>query len=72
MIIVEIQHSNSGSTATICTTHADRSEAEQKYHKVLSAAAVSSVDVHSAVMLDDDGTQIKRESYYHGSLTPEV
>ncbi len=68
MIIIEIQHSNNGSTAAICTTHTERSEAEQKYHQVLAAAAVSSIDVHSAVMLDDDGSQIKRESYYHGSL----
>lgn len=69
MIIIEIQHSNDGTTAAICTTHTDRSETEQKYHQVLSAAAVSSIDVHSAVMLDDDGTQVKRESYYHGSLS---
>ena len=68
MIIIEIQHSNDGTTSTICTTHVDRSEAEQKYHQVLAAAAVSAVNVHSAVMLDDDGCSVKRETYYHGPL----
>jgi hypothetical protein len=68
MIIIEIQHSNDGTTATICTTHTDRSEAEQKYHQVLAAAAVSAVNVHSAVMVGDDGCSVKRETYYHGQL----
>lgn len=67
MIIIEIQHSNAGTTATICTTHTNQSEAEQKYHTVLAAAAASSVNVHSAVMLDDTGERIKGETYYHGS-----
>lgn len=68
MIIIEIQHYNNGRTDCITTTHASSSEAEQKYHTVLAAAAVSNVDVHSAVMLDDMGNRIKGESYYHGSL----
>lgn len=68
MIILEIQHSNNGETATICTTYKEQSIAEQKYHQVLSAAAVSAVNVHSAVMLDDYGNRVKGETYYHGTL----
>lgn len=68
MIVIEIQHSNNGETATICTTYKEQSIAEQKYHEVLSAAAVSAVNVHSAVMMDDDGCSVKRETYYHGPL----
>lgn len=68
MIVIEIQHYNNGRTDCITTTHANQSEAEQKYHTILAAAAVSNVDVHSAVMLDDMGNRIKGESYYHGSL----
>lgn len=66
MIIIEIQHSNDGSTSCITTTHTVRAEAEQKYHNTLAFAAVSEVDVHSVVMLDDDGNRVKGESYYHG------
>lgn len=72
MIVIEIQHYNNGRTDCITTTHANQSEAEQKYHTILAAASVSNVDVHSAVMLNDDGTPVKHEPYYHGSLTPEA
>lgn len=68
MIILEIQHSNEGTNSTLVNSYTDQSVAEQKYHTILAAAAVSNVDVHSAVMLDDMGNRIKGESYYHGSL----
>lgn len=66
MIILEIQHSNDGTTAPIVTVKSDRAEAEQHYHSVLSFAAVSEVNVHSVVMLDDYGATVKSETYYHG------
>ena len=68
MIILEIQHSNDGTNATLVNSYTDQATAEQKYHQVLAAAAVSAVDVHSAVMMDDTGNRIKGETYYHGSL----
>lgn len=68
MIILEIQHGNNGSTSCLVDAFADDARAEQKYHTVLAAAAVSTVNVHSAVMLDDTGNRIKGETYYHGTL----
>ena len=68
MIILEIQHSNDGTNATLVNSYTDQSVAEQKYHTVLAAAAVSAVDVHSALMMDDTGNRIKGETYYHGTL----
>lgn len=67
MIVIEIQHSNGGSTSCLIDTYSDQNLAEQKYHTVLSAAAVSKVNVHSAAMLDDTGRLIKNETYYHGT-----
>lgn len=64
-LVIEIQKMNNGQLSNIVTTHEEESEAEQKYHTVLSFAAVSSIDVHSAVMLDDTGEKIKGETYYH-------
>ena len=64
MIVIEIQSAN-GTTSVIPSVHSDRNIAEQKYHQTLSYAAVSSVDVHSVVMLDDYGTRIKGETYHH-------
>lgn len=64
MIIVEIQKQNE-TVSCITTTHGSKNEAEQKYHQTLAYAAVSSVDHHSVIMLDDYGTRIKGETYHH-------
>ena len=65
-IVMEIQ--SDGSTANcLVTAYEDKNAAENKYHTVLAAAAVSAVPKHSAVMLTDDGTRLKGETYYHGS-----
>lgn len=65
MIVLEIQQTGDN-IATIVTTHNDPQIAEQKYHQVLAAAAVSAVPMHSCVMLYDNGHESKRETYYHG------
>lgn len=67
-IIIEIQKSNSGAVAIVPpASYTNQSMAEQAYHTALAAAAVSSVDVHSVVMLSDTGDRIKGETYYHAS-----
>ena len=63
-IIVELQK-NGDQVANLVYTYASRYEAESKYHPVLSAAAISTVEVHSAVMLTEEGYLIKNESYRH-------
>ena len=71
MIIIEIQHSNDGTTSVLHEVKTDRDKAEQTYHTKLAYAAVSEVNVHSVVMLDDYGARVKGETYYHGSLEAE-
>lgn len=61
-LVVEIQR-NEDSIAQITTTHETKELANQKYHTVLAAAAVSSVPCHAAVMLDEWGNRIKSEFY---------
>ena len=63
-IVIEAQTTN-GTTATIVNTYADYPHAEQKYHLVLSAAAVSEVPRHSAAMLTERGNLVKYECYDH-------
>lgn len=72
MVIVEIQHSNDGTTAALHEIHTERDVAEQTYHTKLAYAAVSTVDVHSVVMLNDVGDRIKGETYYHGEQPAPV
>ena len=62
-IVMEIQTSEQ--VATIVNAYADRNTAEQKYHQILSAAAVSQVPKHGAVMLTDEGVRLKGECYIH-------
>ena len=71
MIIIEIQHSNDGATSVLHEVKSDRDKAEQTYHTKLAYAAVSSVNVHSVVMIDDYGARVKGETYYHGELPEE-
>ena len=62
-IVLEIQTSTS--VATIVNSYSDRNQAESKYHQILSAAALSSVPKHSAVLMDEIGETIKMDSYTH-------
>lgn len=64
--IIEIQ--TTGNTSVVVTpipSSADRNEAESIYHQKMSFAAVSSVPVHSVVLLDEDGCVLMNGSYKH-------
>lgn len=62
-IVVELQTNDT--TANIVNAYTDRNVAEQRYHDILSAAAVSGVHKHAAVMLTEEGYYIKSEHYTH-------
>lgn len=62
-IVIEIQTSTT--VATIVDSYEDRNQAESKYHQILTAAALSSVPKHSAVLMNDVGQTIKNETYIH-------
>ena len=68
-IVLEIQSSDI--VSTIVNSYADRNQAESKYHQILTAAALSDVPKHSAVLLADNGVCIKNESYFHIEPEPE-
>ena len=63
-VVIELQDSGS-QVANIVNSYESVHQAEQKYHQVLSAAAVSQVPVHSAIMLNSEGQYIKSEAYNH-------
>lgn len=64
-IIIELQAYADGNVGTLVNTYADRSEAENKYHLILAAAAVSDVTTHSAIMMQEDGFVLKSDTYRH-------
>lgn len=63
-IVIELQTSGT-QTANLVTSHTTLAEAEAKYHNVLAAAAVSSLDAHGAIMVNDRCVPIKHECYTH-------
>ena len=62
-IVTEFQTTNADVTTVLTTVHATREEAEQKYHMVLSAAAVSGLKYHGALLMNAFGTIHKIEHY---------
>lgn len=66
-IVIELQTTN-GTTAVVPpVSYADRNQAENKFHTVMAAAAVSNVEIHAAVMLAEDGTLVRKECYRHAA-----
>ena len=64
-IVIELQTVNESTVANIVNVYTEQKVAEQKYHTILAAAAVSSLPCHAAVMLDEKGRMIKSEFYTH-------
>lgn len=63
-IVIEAQ-TNNDTTNTITNTYSYYPVAEQAYHTILAAAAVSTVPIHSASMLTERGNLVKYECYEH-------
>jgi hypothetical protein len=65
-LVIELQTSN-GQISTLNYQYDDIRLAEQKYYLILSAAAVSTIDVHAAMIVDSKGTVLKNEYYEHNA-----
>ena len=64
-IILELQTNADGTVGTLITAYNDKNGAESNYHRVLMAAAISELPMHTAFMLTNDGYVIKSECYKH-------
>lgn len=64
-IVIELQKTAPDVVANIVTAHTDLNDAYSKYHTVLAAAAISSVPIHSAVMITEKGGLICSDSFDH-------
>lgn len=64
-IVIELQTNNDGTVSNLVYAYTDRNEAEQKYHLVLSSAAVSALPAHAAVLLTGDGRMLASQCYRH-------
>ena len=64
-LVMELQKNKDGHVANIVTEHETLALAESKYHAVLSAAAVSGIPAHSAILVSEEGFPVKNQCYKH-------
>ena len=63
-IVIELQ-TNGGVTSTITTAYEDENVAYQKYYQILSFASVSTVEVHSACVMNEYCGILRSETFDH-------
>ena len=66
-LVIEIQTNADGTVGNIVTSHDTMEQAYSKFYDVLSAAAVSSVPRHAAVLLQNDGSLVTMNSFDHSA-----
>lgn len=64
-IVVELQKTSEGVVGNSVFAFDTLAEAEAKYHLVLSYAAVSTLPVHSAVLVSEEGFPVAYKCYKH-------
>ena len=64
-IVIELQTNANGTVGNLVYSYADRNTAEQKYHLILSSAAVSQLPSHAAALMTSDGQLLERKCYHH-------
>lgn len=70
-IVLEIQTNAEGVISTLVYQFDNLSAANNKYHTILAAAAVSGLPAHTAVIMTNDGATVKAECYKNGeNITP--
>lgn len=65
-IVTELQ-TNGETTAVLTDVFTDEALANQKYYQILSFAAVSTVEIHAAAILNEYGGVLKNECFMHKS-----
>lgn len=63
-VVIELQK-NGNQMGNIVTAHETLQDAQHKFHTVAAAAAISNVEKHSVVLLNDDGFPIERTTFEH-------
>ena len=63
-IVIELQK-NGNQMSNIVTAHETLQDAQHKFYTVAAAAAISNIEKHSVVLLNDDGFTIERITFEH-------
>jgi len=69
-ILLEMQTNGTQTALVPPTTYSDKNEAESAFYHKVGYAAVSTVNVHSVVLLDEHGN-VALSKYYEHNTEPE-
>lgn len=70
-VILELQVINGNIyVVTPIQTAETQNEAMSKYHGILSSAAISSVPIHSAIVMNERAEYVAKETYEHITVEP--
>ena len=64
-LVIEIQKDANEQLATLVNQYESLNEAESKFYTVMAAAAISSVPVHAAAILTEEGVLHMSKYYIH-------
>lgn len=71
-ILHEMQTTGAETALVPAVTKANYNEAESAFHVAAAAAAISTVPVHTIVLMDEHGNVKRRECYEHQAEGQEV
>lgn len=63
-LVIELQTTNDV-TSHLAWSYDNIEQAESKYHAILSAAAISTIPIHAAAILNQEGNNVKSWYYMH-------
>lgn len=65
-ILIELQTNKDGTVGNLVTAYDNLDQAESAWHSVLAAAAISTLSVHAAVLINNSGEVVESRHYEHG------
>lgn len=63
-LVIELQ-TNNGTTANIVKQYATLPQAESAFYSICASAVISTVEVHSVIIIDETGFVMKNECFKH-------
>lgn len=70
-LVIEIQKNADGTVGNLVFSFDELNVAQSKYHSVLSAAAVSGLPSHAAVLMDEAGFYLDHGFFANDKPNPE-
>ena len=63
-IVIELQKTGN-QMSNIVTSHSTLQDAQYKFYSVAASAAISQLDKHSVILINDDGFTIEKLTFEH-------